>query len=96
MEQWKDEQIKTCPFSLRSISDDTSSLVMTLLLVSPSADIRVCTALQAVAMVSSDFPISLGPREMRLVSTGSICFAREKKQETHSASFNTIPSKTHI
>lgn len=51
---------------------------MTFLLTSGSLNIRFRTVLHAVAMVSSDFPISRGPEERRLVSSGKICFAKKK------------------
>lgn len=69
---------KTHPFSLRSASDDTRSLVMTFLPTSVSDDIRVCAVLHAAATASSEFPISWGPEESRLVSSGRICFPTEK------------------
>lgn len=51
---------------------------MTFLVTSVSANIRFRTVLQAVATVSSEFPISRGLEERRPVSSGKICFAAEK------------------
>lgn len=81
--------IRTHPFSVRSASDDTSSLLITFLLASGLAIIRVCAVLQAVDMASSLIPNSLGLEERRPVSSGSTCFAergdrsRVRKHETN-------------
>lgn len=51
---------------------------MAFLLTSLSANISFRTMLHAVAIVSSEFPISWGPDERRLVSWGNTCFATGK------------------
>lgn len=62
--------------------DNTRLLSTTFLLTSLSANISWRAVLQADVMVSSEFPISLGLEERRLVMSGRICFAVDKTKET--------------
>lgn len=77
-----DKSLKAHPFSLSSPSDVISSLLMAFLLNPVSAKIRVRAVLQAVAIVSSEFPISRGPDTIRLERSDRDCFATEETQET--------------
>lgn len=76
----RDRNLKTHPFSVRSASDNTSSLFISFLLASGLAIIRVCAVLQAVDMASSLIPSSLGLVERRLISSGSTCFAESRER----------------
>lgn len=78
-----EQNSKTHPFSVRSVSDDTNSLFISFLLASGLATIKVCAVLQAVDIASSLIPSSLGLVERRPISSGSTCFAGRGGRETN-------------
>lgn len=84
---------ETHPFSLRSASPDTSSLVTIFLLNSVSANIRVPAVLHAGAMTSS---VTARGFESRLMRSGSTCFAETTKQNHHSYIYNSSTYKPNI
>lgn len=66
----------THPFSLRSARAVTRLAVISFLLLSVSAVIKARAVLHPAATVSSHFPISRGPEDKRVHSSGRTCFAK--------------------